>query len=169
MRTIVTAAAVAAMASGAAFAASESGYLNRFGGEWSGSGVVQPNMNEGRHNVSCSAVGKASATSASIDGSCSAYLVFTRDVGASLTLDPETGQYTGTYVGSPIGPAQLAGSRQGNSLVLEMTWPKDVNGDRSSQMTITNTSETGFVIKIQDRLGKDGPVETTTALNFERK
>lgn len=168
MRSLGIAALVVASISGAATAAPDA-YFQRFGGNWSGSGTVQPNMNEDTRNVSCTAVGKATETTISLDGKCRAMLIFTRAVGADLKLDPATGKYTGTYTGSKIGAAQLSGERKGDSLLLTVTWPKDVNGDRHSSMTITNTGNDSFVVKIQDRLGPDGPTGTTTALNFKRQ
>lgn len=168
MRKLGAAALAALAVSGTAGAAPDT-YLNRFGGQWAGSGMVQASAEEAQHDVSCTAVGKATDSSVSIDGTCRAYLIFSRNVGASLQLDPASGRYSGTYVGSSIGPAQLSGTRKGDSLLLTVTWPKDVNGDRQSAMTITSTGDNGFAIKIQDRLGPDGPVGTTTALNFQRQ
>ena len=49
-----------------------------------------------------------------------------------------------------------------------MTWPKEVNGDFTSTMILTRKGADGFTIRIDDRLGPDGPVGTTTDLNFTR-
>jgi hypothetical protein len=77
----------------------------------------------------------------------------TRKIGADLTVD-SSGKYTGTYVGSKIGPAALSGRRQGDTIVLDVTWPKPVNGDTKAKMTISNTGD-GFSFAVDD-LDKPG-------------
>lgn len=72
-----------------------------------------------------------------------------------------SGLYSGTYTGSKIGPAALSGRRQGDSVVLNVTWPKPVNGDTKAIMTITSTGN-GFTFAVDD-LDKPGgtPVRMT--------
>ncbi|ESR25507.1 hypothetical protein N177_1619 [Lutibaculum baratangense AMV1] len=162
------AALVAASLSGAAYAAPEA-FLSRFDGQWAGSGTVQRNAKDNHHRVSCTANGQSGATRVSIDGTCRAAIIFSRKIGADLTLDPATGTYTGTYIGSKIGPARLAGKRQGDAIHLVITWPQDVNGDRESQMTITNAGDGSFAVRIDDEVEPGGPVTTTTDISFAQR
>jgi hypothetical protein len=65
-----------------------------------------------------------------------------------------SGNYTGTYTGSKIGPAALSGRRKGDSVILNVTWPKPVNGDTKATMIITSTPN-GFTFAVDD-LNKPG-------------
>ncbi len=170
-RIAYTAATAAVLVSGVAIAASDAStaYLGRFRGEWTGSGTVQPAAEDPHRKVSCEASGDATETRVSLKGSCTAVLVFTRDIGADLKLDPATGRFTGTYIGSPLGPARLSGTRDGESLNLDVTWAGEVNGDRHSRMTITNHGDGRFSVRVRDQLGADGPTAVTTDIAFARK
>lgn len=143
-------------------------FLARFDGEWSGTGHVQPNAESAVHQVTCRTTGTSSPTALSVKGTCSAYLVFTREVAVDVRLDPVTGRYTGTYVGSPAGPAALSGVRSGNTLRLDIAWPKEINGDRTAHLAITSLGEGRFELTLTDQLEPGGPRETTTRLRFAK-
>jgi hypothetical protein len=152
--SVFSLAAAFALAAGAASAQdAESDFLKRFGGSFAGAGGVRTAADSSPWNVKCKINGAPTATSVSLDGSCTAAAVVTRKIGADLKVD-SSGAYTGTYTGSKIGPAALSGRRQGDKVVLNVTWPKPVNGDTKAVMTITATGD-GFVFAVDD-LNKPG-------------
>ena len=107
--SIVIATLGAGLAALPAFAAEET-FLDRFRGSWSGSGRVQREGTSTPRQVNCSVTGQPGQNQLSFQGSCRAAIIFSRPIGASLTYDPPSGQYRGTYTGSAIGPAQLTGT-----------------------------------------------------------
>jgi hypothetical protein len=154
--------------SGAASAQStEATYLKRFNGSFFGDGSVRTKASGSDHSVTCTVKGKTSESTASLNGTCRAAIIFSRKIGADLKVD-SSGRYTGTYVGSKIGPAQLSGTRTGNTLNLIVTWPKEVNGDKNATMTITNDGRGGFSFIVADRKKRNGPVVKTTSINFNK-
>jgi len=143
--------------------AQESDFLDRFSGSFSGSGLVQRNANESPAQVSCTLTGQPSTTGISMSGQCGAF-IFSKQIRADLTFDPGTGRYTGVYVGSSIGPARLSGTRQGNAVVLTITWPQVVNGDTKATMTIHNAGNGQLAITVTDRVAPGGPAAEVTRL-----
>jgi hypothetical protein len=164
-------AATAALVSFAAIAYAavpEEAYVQRFDGSWRGSGTVQENFESGVHSISCKMSGDGQGTAIKVDGSCRAALIFTRKIGASVRYDPKTGLYTGTYIGSPTGPAALVGKRQGDAINLRVTWAKPINGDREAQMTIVN-SGSGLRIVMTDKVGGNGPAKPMVDINLGQR
>jgi hypothetical protein len=158
-RLSILALAAFALAGSSAQAAEEE-FLKQFGGSFAGKGGVRTAADSSPWNVKCKINGASTASSVSLDGSCTAAAVVTRKIGADLKVD-SSGLYKGVYTGSKIGPAALSGRRQGDSVVLNVTWPKPVNGDTQATMTITTTSK-GFTFAVDD-LDKPGgsPVRMT--------
>ena len=117
-----------AMAQGGLAQSSEADFLKRFDSSFSGGGKVRTSADGSPYNVKCKVAGNSTASTVDINGTCTALAVVSRKIGASLKVDAN-GHYTGTYVGSKIGPAALAGRRRGDSVILNVTWPKPVNGD----------------------------------------
>ena len=153
------------LASTTSFAA-ESDFLNRFAGSFSGGGLVQRNAAERPNKVSCQLTGQPTASGVSMHGKCGAF-VFSRAISANIRYNESTGRYSGTYIGSAGGPAKLAGTRQGDAVVLTITWPKPVNGDRTATMTIRNDGSGRLAIIVTDEVkpgGKKAQV-TQIALN----
>lgn len=148
-------------------AALESGFLDRFTASWSGSGEVRRRADGSPWSVNCAIVQNRDGNRIALDGSCRAALLFTREIGAHLVFDPETGLYTGTYIGAKVGPAGLSGRRKGDTLVLTITWPKPVNGDTTADLTIRNDGRGRMQIRVQDSL--EGRSVTTTDILFTRK
>lgn len=147
--------------------AEESAYLNRFEGSWSGNGSVARNEVEKSTNVSCSMNGNASAASVSMSGTCRAAVVFSRKISADLRVDAK-GRYSGTYVGSSIGPAALSGARRGDAVVLTITWPKPVRGDTTATMTIRNSGNGRLAITIMDEIAPGGPVAQVSKMSLSQ-
>lgn len=156
--TGVAAAAFAAVAalSSVPSQAAESDFLNRFAGSFAGGGTVQRSAAESPNQVTCAFIGQPSATGVSMSGKCGAF-IFSKNIRAELRFDPSTGRYSGTYIGSSIGPAALNGKRNGDSVVLTITWPQPVNGDTKATMTIRNAGNGRLAIIITDRLSPGGP------------
>jgi len=162
-RVAVLAFAVGALTMpGAAFSA-EDEFLNRFEGSFSGTGLVQRNAQEDPSQVTCTLNGQPSANAVSMSGECGAF-IFSKRISADLTFDPGSGRYSGTYVGSSIGPAGLSGKRSGDSVVLTITWPQPVNGDTKATMTIRNSGNGQLAITVTDEVEPGGPSADVTQL-----
>lgn len=164
----LTLAAAMALAAAPALAQSEADFASRFDGSWSGGGTVRTSATSSDRNVKCTVTGSSTATSVDVNGSCRAAVIVTRKIGASIKLDPATGRYTGTYIGSTIGPARLSGRRNGDRVNLVVTWPKPVNGDTTANMTITNAGNGQFSFVVTDRASPGGPNVTMTRVNFSK-
>ena len=162
-RVVVVAFALGALTMpGAAFSA-EDEFLNRFEGSFSGTGLVQRNAQEDPSQVTCTLNGQPSANAVSMSGECGAF-IFSKRISADLTFDPGSGRYSGTYVGSSIGPAGLSGKRSGDSVVLTITWPQPVNGDTKATMTIRNSGNGQLAITVTDEVEPGGPSADVTQL-----
>jgi hypothetical protein len=146
----------------------ESAFLAGFTGTWNASGMVRRNAESSGNNVTCKMNGSHDQLSASFSGTCRAMAVFTRTISAELKVDPNTGRYTGVYTGSAIGPAQLSGTRSGNVITLNVTWPKPVNGDTAATMVIRSLGADRFTFLVADRVAPGGPVETMSNLTLSR-
>jgi hypothetical protein len=143
---------------------SEAYYLSRFAGDWSGNGHVRKNAETNTWSVSCRVSGQPSANRISINGNCNAALIVNRQIGADLIYDPKSDRYSGIYIGSRIGPAQLSGRRVGNAVRLTITWPKPVNGDTKARMTVQNDGNGNLRITVADNLEPGGPIQTTSEI-----
>lgn len=146
--------------------AQETDFLSRFDGAWSGAGMVQRKPEEGPHKVNCRMSGQSGENRVSISGSCRAYLVFSRQIGADIVFDPASGRYTGTYVGSTVGPASLSGTRDGDAVNLTITWPKLVNGDTTARMSIQNSGNGQLRIVVADQAAPDAPETSVTEITL---
>lgn len=136
-------------------------------GEWSGKGRVQKNAQSRPVNVSCAIVGSQEGDEIGFEGECRAMLILKRAIGADITRDGE--HYTGTYTGSNAGVAALdGGPADDGSIVLTMTFPKEVNGDDTATMRIETPNEGSFTITTVDKMATGEDV-TTSQITFERK
>jgi hypothetical protein len=148
--------------------AQEAEFLSRFAGSWSGSGLVARKEAENTNKVNCTMTGTPSENGVSMSGTCRAYLIFSRQIGADIQFDPASGRYTGTYTGSSIGPAALSGERNGDSVVMTITWPKPVRGDTTATMTITNPGNGQLSIVVTDEVEPGGPTAEVTSIALSR-
>jgi len=162
-RVAVFALAVGALTLPGVAQAAEDEFLNRFEGSFSGTGLVQRNAQEDPSQVTCTLNGQPSANSVSMSGECGAF-IFSKRISADLTFDPASGRYSGTYVGSSIGPAGLSGKRRGDAVVLTITWPQPVNGDTKATMTIHNSGNGQLAITVTDEVEPGGPSADVTQL-----
>ncbi|RFC62777.1 hypothetical protein DYI37_12455 [Fulvimarina endophytica] len=143
-------------------------YFERYAGPWTGGGQVRVQQLPAPVDVSCDLDGVVeSDTEFSLAGNCSAFLVMSNDIGAQITLDEATGDYTGVYTGSKSGPAKLAGSREGDALDLTVTWNKKIYDDDTAKMRIANTGDGTFQMTVVEKI--DGEDVTVSDLTFEKK
>jgi hypothetical protein len=143
--------------------AAEWDYLSRFAGSFAGGGTVQRSAKESPSQVTCKFVGQPSETGVSMTGKCGAF-IFSRSISADLRYDAATGRYSGSYIGSSIGPARLSGKRTGDAIVLTITWPQPVNGDTKATMTIRNTGNGRLAITVTDKLTPSGASSHVTQI-----
>lgn len=167
-RSATAAMALAALLLPAPVQAAETDFLNRFEGNWKGSGLVARNEADNTNKVSCTMTGNPSASGVSMSGTCRAAVIFTRQISADIRFDPGSGRYTGTYVGSSIGPASLSGKRQGDAVVMTITWPKPVRGDTKATMTIRNPGNGQLAITVTDEVSPGGPTAQVTQLSLSQ-
>jgi hypothetical protein len=141
----------------------EAHYFGRFDGSFSGGGAVKRNARASANQVKCDLEGQAFANGVTISGKCGVAFI-SREVRADIRFDPASGTYTGTYIGSDVGPARLWGKRQGDQVVLTITWPKPVNGDTKATMTIHNSGNGRLAITVVDAVQPGGPQAEVTRL-----
>ncbi|BCG73082.1 hypothetical protein MesoLj113a_42400 [Mesorhizobium sp. 113-1-2] len=146
--------------------ADETKFLQSFQGNFAGKGTVQVTTDVPNVSVSCSFNSNATPTSLSLDGNCRGLVVVSRAISANLKV---TGaKYSGIYVGSRTGPAQLNGSRAGNAINLGIRWAKEVNGDRKAQMTVEKRGENGIRLTVTDTDPKTGKSVVTSRIDLTR-
>jgi hypothetical protein len=146
--------------------ADETKFLQSFKGNFAGKGTVQVTTDVPNVGVSCSFESNATSTSLSLDGNCRGLVVVSRAISANLKV---TGaKYSGTYVGSRTGPAQLNGSRSGSAINLGIRWAKEVNGDRKAQMTVEKRGENGIRLTVTDTDPKTGKSVVTSRIDLSR-
>ncbi|KLK89611.1 hypothetical protein AA309_30390 [Microvirga vignae] len=151
-------------------AGAASAALERYAGTFSGSGTIVEGPNASSHHVRCNfTILQQGATGLSLQGTCRAYLIIARSISADLARDPQSGQVTGTYTGSRVGPARLTGRQAGTDFDLMIEWPKPLYGDRTAQMKVASLDQDRFRIVVTDRIGVNGPVRATTDLTLLRR
>jgi len=146
--------------------ADEADFLSSLQGNFSGKGTVKVTTDAPTVNVSCTFNSDATSTSLSLDGNCRGLVVVTRAISADLKASGA--KYTGVYVGSRTGPAQLAGSRSGNAINLGIRWATEVNGDRKARLTVEKTSGDGMRLTVTDVDPKTGKSVVTSRIDLQR-
>lgn len=146
--------------------ADEADFLRSFQGNFAGQGTVKVTTDAPTLNVSCTFNSDATSTSLSLDGRCRGLVVVTRAISADLKASGA--KYTGVYVGSRTGPAQLAGSRSGNAINLGISWATEVNGDRKARLTVEKTSGDGMRLTVTDVDPKTGKSVVTSRIDLQR-
>jgi len=152
---------------GLAFA-DEQGFLNRFTGDWSGSGAVRRNAESPVFNARCTVAGDHATNRMSIGGVCRGAIIVSRDISANVRYNAATGRYTGTYVGARAGPAAISGKRNGDRVNFTMVWPKPVNGSTKARMTIVNDGKGLLRIRVVSQPDPKGPTTTLSDLTFRK-
>ncbi|WP_169286320.1 hypothetical protein [Chelativorans sp. ZYF759] len=143
--------------------ASEAAFLESFSGSWSGGGQVRLSPEDDPVNVTCRLDGTSGENSASLDGSCTGMILFTREVAAELAV--VEGGYAGTYVGSRRGPGQLQGARSGTGLELTLEW----RGHPPASMSLANAGDGRMTLTTIEPHPDTGEPVVTAALELERQ
>ncbi|MBN9217540.1 MAG: hypothetical protein J0I79_06260 [Mesorhizobium sp.] len=146
--------------------ADESKFLQSFQGNFAGKGTVQVTTQAPTVSVSCTFKSDATSSSLSLDGKCTGLVLVSRAISARLKTSGS--KYSGVYIGSRTGPAQLNGSRSGNAINLAIRWAKVVNGDRSAQLTVEKKGANGIVLTVTDRDPKTGKNVVTSRIDLKR-
>ncbi|MEM6762509.1 MAG: hypothetical protein AAF615_06515 [Pseudomonadota bacterium] len=155
------------IAMGIAPVAAEPSSVPDITGTWEGKGFVQKDENARKINVRCEIEGEQSVNQVGFDGVCRAMLVMKREIGAWLTKSDNG--FTGTYKGAEVGLAELDGGPEvDGKIVLEMKFPKEVNGDDLATMTINLENSNVFTITTTDVM-LNGEEITTSEVTFVRE
>ncbi|RWL45500.1 MAG: hypothetical protein EOR60_13825 [Mesorhizobium sp.] len=146
--------------------ADEAGFLRSLQGKFAGKGTVRIRTNTPVMNINCTFTSDATANSLSLDGTCRALLIMSREIRADLKVDGET--YTGTYIGSRSGPAGLSGSRSGDAINLDIHWAKIVNGDRDAELTVEKIDGDDMRMTVTDMDPATGKMVVTSQIDLKR-
>ena len=146
--------------------ADEAGFLRSLQGKFSGKGTVRIRTNSPVMNITCAFTSDATATSLSLDGTCRAMLILTREIRADLKVNGT--KYTGTYIGSRSGPAGLSGSRDGSAINLDIHWAKIINGDRDAELTVEKTGPDAMRMTVTDMDPATGKMVVTSQIDLKR-
>lgn len=167
-RPLLTALAAASVLTLAAARADaeESGFLTSLDGEWAGKGSVRLRADSAPVNVNCRFNSDTTASSMALDGTCTALVLASRQVGA--TIKAEGSRYSGVYRGSRTGPAALSGKRSGNVLDLAIRWAGNVNGDRSARLTLEKVGADGMRLTTVDEHPETGERVVISRIDLRR-
>jgi hypothetical protein len=147
-------------------AADDADTLASFAGSWSGKGKFRLTTGSSPVTVSCAMDANASPTSLSLDGKCRGMVVVSRKIG--VTLKASGGGFSGSYIGSTTGPADLSGALSGGAFDLSIRWAKAVNGDREAQMRVQKVGENGMKLTTTDIDPKTGKQVVTCEIDLSR-
>ncbi|MBZ9733797.1 hypothetical protein LB534_09260 [Mesorhizobium sp. CA18] len=146
--------------------ADEAAFLRSLQGKFSGKGMVRIRTNTPVMNINCNFTSDATADSLSLDGTCRALLIMSREIRADLKVDGAS--YTGTYIGSRSGPAGLSGSRKGDAINLDIHWAKVVNGDRNAELTVEKIGPDNMRMTVTDMDPATGQMVVTSRIDLKR-
>lgn len=145
----------------------EADFLKSLAGNWTGDGTVKVRTNASPINVTCKFKSGSTETSLTLDGNCRGLLIVSRTIRADLKIDE--GKYSGSYVGAGTGTAGLSGIRKGNKISLGIRWAKEVNGDRSAQMSIQKVGDQGMRLTTVDTDATTGKSVVTSQITLRRQ
>lgn len=143
--------------------ADETGFLRDLAGNWQGSGQVRLTPDASPMNVSCTLDSQASEAAINMDGACRALAVFSRRIGADLKANGP--RYTGSYVGSRRGTAQLSGTRSGRTLNLRVKWP----GTQTASMQVASLGSDRMRLVTREPHPQTGEQVVTAQIDFSRR
>lgn len=147
--------------------ADEGAFLKTLGGNWAGTGTVRIRAHMSPMNISCNFSSKASDAALSMEGVCRGMLLISRSIDAKLRFTGST--YSGSYLGPRGGRAGLNGTRRGDAINLTIRWAKEVNGDRSADLTLRKVGTNGMQLKTIDVDPASGKRIVTSEINLKRK
>lgn len=146
--------------------ATEADFLKSIEGQWSGGGTALTKIGGNNVSVNCKMKSSADDVNFAMDGSCRALVVVTRRFTARVKATGTS--YSGTYVGVSGKPSTLQGSRNADTLNLNVTWAAVEYGDNKAVMTIQKIGATGLRIQTVDKDPKTGKSIVTTDLRLKR-
>lgn len=147
--------------------ASEARFLASIEGRYQGRGEVRLRTNKAPIIVSCTFDSTTTATSLTLEGRCRGLVIFSRSLGADLSVRGSA--YRGSYVGAGSGPASLTGRRRGETLHLSIRWAKAVNGDRSANLAVARVAAKGLRLTTTDKDPRSGKTVVTSEIVLRRK
>lgn len=142
---------------------SEAEFLKSLEGQWAGGGSIRLKPEQESVDVNCDLSSDALAERLSMDGNCSAMIIMSRAIGADLSVEGAT--YSGTYTGSPRGPASLSGNRSGDTVNLAVAWPET---GREASMQLSSSGNVLQIVTTEAHPQTGEPV-VTAQLSFERQ
>jgi hypothetical protein len=165
MRNILIACAAFAVALPLSTAshADDAAFLQQMAGSWTGGGPVRLTPASSPVNVSCQLNGQADASSVSLDGTCTGFVLFSRRIGAELQL--RDGSFSGSYVGSERGTASLQGQREGDTLDMALQWPDHP----PAIMRLSQPAEGRMILTTIEQNPQTGEQVVTAELELERR
>ena len=145
----------------------EAAFLKEVSGSWTGSGTVKVRTNSAPVKVTCNFESGSTETTLRLDGNCRGLVVVSRAISADLKITK--GKYSGSYVGAGTGTAGLSGKRTGNKINLGIRWAKEVNGDRTANMSIEKVGSQGMSLTTVDTDPETGKSVVTSQIDLRRK
>jgi hypothetical protein len=145
----------------------EAAFLRGVSGSWTGNGTVKVRTNSAPVKVTCNFESGSTETTLKLDGNCRGLLVVSRAISADLQI--AEGKYSGSYVGAGTGTAGLSGKRTGDKINLGIRWAKEVNGDRTANMTIEKVGSQGMSLTTVDQDPETGESVVTSQIDLRRK
>ena len=164
MKCVFPAAALASALLISTAQAAQPKFFDNLSGSWSGSGQAYVTK-YGDISANCRVAITGAETEVAMNGSCG-MLVFRQALGLSIR-NVGGNKYVGTYTGSKTGPARLAGTLQGDRLVMTIKWGGLVNGDRTAQMVLQRTGPNSFAQVVNDTV--EGKKRSTSNFAFVRR
>lgn len=146
--------------------ADEAGFLKSIEGSWSGNGSVTTKIGSRPFKVTCRFDSTARGISLVMSGQCRGLVVVRRAVSADIRAAGT--RYSGTYIGPSGRSSHLSGSRTGNSINFIVRWSREINGDRTAQMTIEKIGARGLRLRTIDNDPKNGRLIVTSDIRLTR-
>ncbi|WP_455854776.1 hypothetical protein [Ensifer canadensis] len=165
LRWLVLAAATTSLAGVAQ--ADEGAFLKSLQGSWTGGGTVRIRTYMSPVNVSCNFNSQSQGLALSMEGVCRGLILISKSIDAQLKFSGT--KYSGSYLGPRGGRAGLSGSRRGDAINLTIRWAKEVNGDRSANLTLQKIGANGMRLTTVDVDPASGDKVVTSEINLRRK
>jgi hypothetical protein len=145
----------------------EAAFLAAVSGSWTGSGTVKVRTDSSPIKVTCNFESGSTEATLKLDGDCRGMVILSRAISADLKI--ADGKYSGSYVGAGTGTAGLSGKRSGEKINLGIKWAKEVNGDRTANMTIERVGSDGMSLTTVDKDPATGESVVTSRIDLRRK
>ena len=145
----------------------EAAFLESLDGNWAGKGTVKIRTNSSPIKVTCKFKSDTTEKSLALAGNCRGMIIVSRAISANLKTKGQA--YSGSYVGAGTGTAGLSGIRKGNTIDLVIRWAKEVNGDRSAQMSIEKVGKQGMRLTTVDTDAETGKSVVTSQIDLRRQ